>query len=250
MLPILQVGPLAIQMPGLILLAGVWIAVSLTDRETPRYSLKPSTLSNMILIGLVVGILSARLWYAIRFFDIYLDTPLSIFSLNRTTLASLEGVLTGLAVAAFYGYRKGLPLWPTFDVLTPGLAAFGLAVGFSHLARGDAFGMETSLPWAIELWGAQRHPTQIYEVLAAGFIFWLIWEIRRKTQVAGFLFLIFVALTALSRLVIEAFRGDSIIAYGSIRNAQLGSLVVLAVALIGMHLLSRAQAQESRSRSL
>ena len=64
MLPILQVGPLAIQMPGLILLAGVWIAVSLTDRETPRYSLKPSTLSNMILIGLVVGILSARLWYA------------------------------------------------------------------------------------------------------------------------------------------------------------------------------------------
>ena len=117
-------------------------------------------------------------------------------------------------------FPSGLPL----TYLTPGLAAFGLAVGFSHLASGDAFGMETSLPWAIELWGAQRHPTQIYEVLAAGFIFWLIWEIRRKTQVAGFLFLIFVALTALSRLVIEAFRGDSIIAYGSIRNAQLGSL--------------------------
>lgn len=247
MLPILQVGPLAIQLPGLILLAGVWIAVSLTDREAPRYSLKPSTLSNMILIGLVVGIFSARLWYAIRFFDIYMDNPLSVLSLNPTTLAPLEGALTGLAVAAYYGYRKGLSLWPTLDVLTPGLAAFGLAVGFAHLASGDAFGAETAMPWAIELWGAQRHPTQIYEVLAAGVIFWLIWEIRRKIAVAGFLFLTWVALTALSRLVIEAFRGDSIIAFGSLRSAQLGSIAVLAIALIGMHFLARAQAQAARS---
>jgi phosphatidylglycerol:prolipoprotein diacylglycerol transferase len=246
MLPILQIGPLAIQLPGLILLAGVWVAVSLTDREAPRYSLKPSYLSNMILLGLVVGILSARLWYAIRFFNIYLENPLSVFSLNPTTLAPLEGALTGLAVAAYYGYRKGLPLWPTLDALTPGLAALGLAVGFAHMASGDAFGAETSLPWAIELWGAQRHPTQIYEVLAAGLIFWLIWEIRRKTRVAGYLFLIFVALTASSRLIIEAFRGDSIIAYGSVRSAQLGSLLVLAVALVGMHFLARAQTQKSQ----
>jgi prolipoprotein diacylglyceryltransferase len=247
MLPILQAGPIAIQMPGLILLAGVWVAVSLTDREAPRYSLKPSTLSNMILIGLLVGILSARLWYAIRFFDIYLDNPLSIISLNPTTLAPLEGALTGIAAAAFYGYRKGLPLWPTLDVLTPGLAAFGLTVGFAHMASGDAFGVETTMPWAIELWGAQRHPTQIYEVLAAGFIFWLIWEIRRKTPFSGFLFLMWVALTALSRLVIEAFRGDSIIAYESLRSAQMGSLVVLVIALVGLHLLSRVQAKDSPS---
>jgi len=247
MLPILQAGPIAIQMPGLILLAGVWVAVSLTDREAPRYSMKPSTLSNMILIGLVVGILSARLWYVIRFFDIYLENPLSILSLNPTTLAPLEGVLTGIAAATFYGYRKGLPLWPTLDVLTPGLSAFGLAVGFAHLASGDAFGVETTMPWGIELWGALRHPTQIYEVLAAGFIFWLIWEIRRKTPFSGFLFLTWVALTALSRLLIEAFRGDSIIAYGSLRSAQMGSLVVLVIALIGMHLLSRAHVQGSPS---
>ena len=100
MLPILQVGPLAIQLPGLILLAGVWIAVSLTDREAPRYSLKPSTLSNMILIGLVVGIFSARPWYAIRLVDIYMDNPRSVWSLNPTTRATREGALTGRAVAA------------------------------------------------------------------------------------------------------------------------------------------------------
>lgn len=244
MLPILQVGPVAIQMPGLILLAGVWVAVSLTDREAPRYSLRASVISNMILIGLAVGILSARLWYAIRFFDVYLDNPLSVFSLNPTTLAPVEGALTGLAAAAYYGYRKGLPLWPTLDAMTPGLAAFGIAVGFAHLASGDAFGAETALPWAIELWGAQRHPTQIYEVLAAGLIFWLIWEMRRKTPAPGFLFLAWVALSALSRLALEAFRGDSIVAFGSLRSAQLVSIAVLAIALVGMHMLVRRQARQ------
>ena len=243
MLPILQVGPVAVQMPGLILLAGVWIAVSLTDREAPRYSLKASVLSNMILIGLVVGILSARLWYAIQFLDVYLDNPLSVFSLNPTTLAPVEGALTGLAAAAYYGYRKGLPLWTTLDALTPGLAAFGIAVGFAHLASGDAFGAETTVPWAIELWGALRHPTQIYEVFAAAIIFWLIWEIRRKLPAAGLLFLTWVALTALSRLLIEAFRGDSIITLGSFRSAQIASIAILLLALIGMHLLTRSQAQ-------
>ncbi|MFQ5944427.1 MAG: prolipoprotein diacylglyceryl transferase [Anaerolineales bacterium] len=245
MLPILQVGPVAIQMPGLILLAGVWTAVSLTDREAPRYSLKASIISNMILIGLIVGIFSARIWYAVRFFDVYLDNPLSVFSLNPTTLAPIEGALTGLAAAASYGYRKQLPLWKTLDALTPGLAAFGIAVGFAHMASGDAFGAETTLPWAIELWGAQRHPTQIYEVLAAGIVFWLIWEIRYKTPVSGFLLLAWVALSALSRLVIEAFRGDSIVAFGSLRSAQVVSLLVLAIALISMHLLQRAWAQRT-----
>lgn len=247
MLPILQVGPLAIQMPGLFLLVGVWVAVSLTDREAPRYSLKASVLSNVILIGLVVGILSARLWYAIRFLDVYLDNPVSVLSLNPSTLAPVEGALTGLLAAAYYGYRRGLPLWPTLDAMTPGLAAVGIAVGFSNLASGDAFGAETTLPWAIELWGAQRHPTQIYEVLAAGVVFWLIWKNRRKVPVPGFLFLAWVGLSALSRLALEAFRGDSVIAFGSLRTAQLASLVVLAIVLVGMHLRVRPQAPDPQS---
>ena len=242
MLPILQVGPLAIQLPGLLLLAGIWIAVSLTDREAPRRGLKASVMSNMILIGLVVGILTARLWYAIRFFDIYLDNPLSLLSLNPTTLAPVEGALTGLAVAAYYGYRKGLPFWPTLDALTPGLAAFAVAVGFAHLASGDAFGSATELPWGIELWGATRHPTQIYEILAAGLIFWVIWEIRRWLPVAGLLFLTWIALTAASRLMLEAFRGDSVIVFESLRSAQLVSLGVLVAALVGIHLLVRNEA--------
>jgi prolipoprotein diacylglyceryl transferase len=239
MFPILQLGPLAIQVPGLILLVGVWIALNLVEREAPRYKLSAGTLSNLILVGLIAGIVGARLWYAVRFIDVYIENPLSLFSLNPSTLAAEEGMLTGLITAVVYGGRKDLRLLQTLDVLTPGLAVFGLALGFSHLSSGDAFGAPSSLPWAIELWGEGRHPTQVYEILVALLSLALVWRIRKWKVFSGFLFLSWLGLAALSRLLIEGFRGDSVIVFGSLRSAQVVSLVVLVLVMVGMHLQGR-----------
>ncbi len=240
MLPILQVGPLAVQLPGLFLLAGVWVGVSLMEREARRLKLDSAVLSNMVLIGLVAGVLGARLAYALRFIEVYLDAPLGLISLNPSTLSAPEGALIGLLVAAGYAARRGLPLWPTLDALAPGLATFSIAVGFSHLASGDAFGAESDLPWAIELWGAQRHPSQIYEVVLGGLILFAVLELRGRLSGDGALFLVWVGLSAAGRLFLEAFRGDSVVVFGSLRSAQLVSLVLLALALIGLHLRVRS----------
>ena len=63
------------------------------------------------------------------------------------------------------GQRRHLPLWRSLNALTPSLSAFPVSVGVAHLSSGDAFGTPASMPWAIELWGARRHPTQVYEIL-------------------------------------------------------------------------------------
>lgn len=234
MLPVLPIGPLAIQLPGLFLLAGVWLAVTLMDREAPRLKLDRAALSNMVFFGLVAGIVGARLVYALRYLEVYLDQPLSLLSLNPTTLSVPEGIGIGLASAAGYGRRKGLPPWRTLDALTPGLAVFAIGIGFAHLASGDAFGSPSGLPWAIELWGAQRHPTQIYELLLGGLILFTVLEWRGRFASGG-LFLAWVVMAAASRLFLEAFRGDSVIVFGSYRSAQLISLAVLAVSLAALH---------------
>ena len=245
MFPILHLGPLAIQVPGLFLLAGVWIALNLVEREAPRYKVAAAEISNLILIGLIAGIVGARLWYAVRFIDVYIDNPLSLFSLNPSTLAAEEGMLTGLIAALVYGGRKGLGLFPTLDVLSPGLAVFGIALGFSHLSSGDAFGAPSSLPWAIELWGEGRHPTQVYEIIVAVLILVLIMGIRKWRVFPGFIFLSWAGLTAVSRLILEGFRGDSVIVFGALRSAQVVSLLVLGIVLVGMHLLWRRELTES-----
>ena len=241
MFPILNIGPLAIQVPGLFLLAGVWVALNLVEREAPRHKVSAADISNLILVGLVAGIVGARLWYAARFLSVYLDNPLSLFSLNPSTLATEEGLLTGLLAAFIYGQRKGLRLWPTLDVLAPGLGVFSIALGFSHLASGDAFGAPSTLPWAIDLWGEQRHPSQVYEILVAVLILALLWRIKGWKIFPGFVFLSWIGMSVLGRMFIEAFRGDSVIIFGALRSAQVVSLGVLVLVMVGMHLLGRRQ---------
>lgn len=238
MFPIVQIGPLALYLPGLILLAGIWAGVWLIDKHAPRYRISPAVLSNMVFLSLVAGVVGARLWYAFRYLDVYLENPLSLLSLNFSTLAPIEGMLTGLVTALIYGQKKRLPLWSTLDALTLGFAAFMITFSLANLSSGDAFGAPTDVSWAVELWGAMRHPSQVYELLIGGLIFVVIWRLRDRRLSPGILFNSWVSLFTASRLFLEAFRGDSVIVLGTLRVAQVISLAILLGAMLGLHILS------------
>jgi phosphatidylglycerol:prolipoprotein diacylglycerol transferase len=242
MLPILQVGPLAIQLPGLLLLLGVWLGTLMSERVARQTQISTSAISNMIFYALIGGILGARLGYVLRFLELYIQSPLGIIALNPNTLSPLEGIVAAILVAFIFGQRKDLPLWKTLDILTPGVAIFMVFIGFAHLASGDAFGAETSLPWAIDLWGARRHPTQVYEILAACLVLYFILRLNATSRFDGFLVLAFSVMATISRFTIEALRGDSVIILESIRTAQLMSLIILVGSLILLHLRARRSA--------
>ncbi len=239
MLPILQIGPLAIRLPGLLLIVGLWLAMMVVEREASRREIQGSLLINLIFIALLAGLIGARLGHALHHLNAYVQNPLALISLNPEALAPLEGVVAAGLAAWVYAQRKGLPLRSTLDALTPGFSVFSVFVGIAHLSSGDAFGAPTELPWAIELWGARRHPSQIYEILAAALILLLVWRSRRWPMFSGFLFLEWLAATALGRLILEVFRGDSLIVLGSLRAAQLTSALILLVSLGAMHALAR-----------
>ena len=96
--------------------------------------------------------------------------------------------------------------------------------------------MPTDLPWSIEIWGATRQPTQVYEILAALVILLVVWPGSRITvgQPSGGAFLLFLASTAGARLFLEAFRGDSIVIGDGLRVAQIIAWIVLAISLWGL----------------
>ena len=249
MYPILQIGPIAIQLPGLLLLVGLWIGTQIAEREAARYKLDPGHISNMIFIALAAGIVGARLGYALKYIDLYLSEPLNLLALNPNTLSAIEGIVVGLIAATIYAQRKGLSLLPTLDTLALGAAVFTIFVALAHLSSGDAFGAPTTVPWAIELWGEDRHPSQIYELLFAVGVTLVILKVRKTRSFSGFVFTLFVALTAISRLFLESFRGDSSIIFGSIRSAQLISFVVMILAMIALHLLSRNNVERKTQTS-
>ena len=67
MFPIIQVGPLAIQAPGLFLIVGIWLGLSLAERYSTQFGIDKKKLYNLVFLCLVGGIVGARLTYVIRY---------------------------------------------------------------------------------------------------------------------------------------------------------------------------------------
>jgi phosphatidylglycerol:prolipoprotein diacylglycerol transferase len=249
MFPTLQIGPLALPAAPLTLILSIWLGLSLSEKFSQRRGLNVDALSNLVLITILSGIVGARLFFAAQNFSAFVQTPLSLFSRETGSLDPLGGFASALIAALIYGQRAKLKFWPTLDGLTPLFAVFAVGLGVSRLASGSAFGAETSLPWGIELWGAIRHPTQVYEiVLALGILLFLGWKTKSDSRtddasdgeseaqigvpVEGRLFLLFVALTAGAQLFVEGFRGDSVLLPGGLRAGQVLAWLVMAAALL------------------
>lgn len=244
MLPYLRLGPFLLQTSGLAMLLGVWVGSWLAEKEARHLKIKPDLVYNLIFFGLISGLVGARLAHAARFLSAYLNNPLSLFSINPNTLSVEEGMIIGLLAAIVYGQRKGLRLHPTLDALTPGLAAFMVSMGLSHLLSGDAYGAPTNtLPWRIYLWSEYRHPSQVYEILAALGVLAVVLKRPFGDKGWGLNFLLFVSLSAGARVFLEAFRGDSLIWAGGFRAAQVIGLIILASALALMRAWARKWGQ-------
>lgn len=237
MMPVLQIGPLALQLPGLIILLGIWIGLSLAEKYAPSRAVPAEQLYRIVIAALIAGMIGARLSYAFQYREAFAADPLGLISPNPGLLDPLGGLVCAVLVALILGQRKGMSLWPTLDALTPLFAVFMLALALSQLASGAGFGMETDLPWGIEFWGASRHPTQIYAAALAVVGLFIFWPARPFIQSlpSGVTFLAFTAYCAAARLLVEAFRGDSLALPGGFRSAQIAAWLVLAGCLWMIH---------------
>lgn len=234
MFPIIQIGGFALQTPGLILLVGIWVGLSLAERYAKSTKVNTDQLYNLTFAMLVAGILGARLAVMVRFPSAFVENPASALSLNPSLLDPVGGLATALIAGLVYGQRKGMELWATLDALVPTMGVMGIAIPLANLASGSAFGSPSELPWAIELWGTTRHPTQIYQALTSSLILWLVWPNRQGKNIAnGVLFLKYSALSAATILLLEAFRGDSLLILNGLRSSQVTAWIILAVSLWG-----------------
>ena len=225
MLPVIQIGPLALQSPGLVILIGFWLAVELADRLSVRCGLDVGTVQSASLYGALAGVVGARLGYVARYWSVYQGDLLGVLSLSPETMAPAEGLIVGLLAASVYLQRKKAPLRRLLDAIAPGMAVLVSAIALSRHLSGEAFGVEASVPWAVEMWGARRHPAQLY-VLVAGLAMLgvLLWA-GRQVPAPGLLFLLFVALYGVGRLLLEPFRADSRLILGGLRVAQVAGEV-------------------------
>jgi phosphatidylglycerol:prolipoprotein diacylglycerol transferase len=233
MFPTLTLGPFTLPVPGLLQILAVWLTLELAGRQAARLGLQPLYVYNTGLIGLVAGVAGARLAFVLQHLDAYSAAPLEIILPNLPgSFAVVPGVVIGLLAVALYVRVRGIAWRDLADAYAVAAPALVAVLALADLAGGTAYGMPTDLPWAIPLWGANRHPTQVYELIAALFIGAIV--VRDKRPYAGHTALLFVALYGVARTGIEGLRGDSWLLPGGWRGAQVLALAAATVALVLM----------------
>ncbi len=245
MLPVLQVGPLAIPVYPLALLLAGWIALEVAARLARRLGVDGDHVYNAGLYGLVAGFVAARFAHVIAYWPAYRSQPLEIFGFNTQAFLLWPGVIAALAVAGWYIYRRRLPLAALLDACAPGLLVGGAVAGIGALLAGRAYGAPTDLPWAVELWGVARHPSQVYEALAALLVAVLTGRIALRRGAAAAAALVALAGYGLSRWLLEPFRAAELTAVilGGLRAAQVWGLAVALAGLWGLRVIGRRAQQ-------
>ena len=228
-------------------LIALWLGLYLVEKRVERHAISKEALNNLVYYSLLGYILGGRLFFVMENLSAFSQSALSVFSINLALFDPMAAVFTAILVGIIYGQRQRLPLGASLDALTPLFATLAIGLSLSHLAAGTAFGKPTRLPWGIELWNATRHPSQIYELVAALLVFGLIW-FRKPSLHAGAEFTLFVALTAGARLFLEAFRGDSTLIFSGIRLAQVIAWTVLAASLV-LHEMIRRNEKPNETKS-
>jgi phosphatidylglycerol:prolipoprotein diacylglycerol transferase len=214
----------------ILLLAALWLGLSLAEKRADRHGISKDVLSNVVYYSILGYVIGGRVLFVLENISAFIASPVSIVSVNPDLFDPTGALVVALLVGFLYGRRQKLPLWPILDALTPLFAILTIGLSLSHLAAGTAFGGPTDLPWGMDLWNATRHPSQIYQLIISLFIFGLIW-FRKTDSIPGSEFLLFTALTAGSHLFLEAFRGDSTLILGGVRLTQILAWLILAAAL-------------------
>ena len=231
MFPILNIGPAAIQLPGLLLLLGYWLSLNLAGRRAKTMSLSEDAVFNAGFLALLAGLIGARLGYVALHWSAYRSDLSGILALTTGALSTPVGMLIGLGTAGLYLRRHGPP-WPVLlDALAPALALMFAFISLADLSGGSAYGTISDLPWAIELWGAHRHPAQIYELLAALATLGLLWWASHRSPYPGFLFVLFLLVFGAARVFVDAFRADPWLLASGFRGVQVFGLGVVVVSL-------------------
>ena len=216
---------------GIIIAMGFLLAYIYMDRRAPRFGLNGDQVLDMLFWAVPIGIVCARIYYCVLYWDGFRDNPISCLYIWEGGLAIYGGVLGGILGLFLCHKVKKLPFWTELD-----LAAYGVLLGqicgrWGNFMNREAHGSETASFLRMGLTdpdGVVRyyHPTFLYESLwnLVGFV--LLHFYAKKRKFDGEIFLCYLFWYGLGRVWIEGLRTDSLYLFGTgIRVSQLLALL-------------------------
>jgi phosphatidylglycerol:prolipoprotein diacylglycerol transferase len=203
---------------------------------------------------IIAALVGAKLMLVAVDFNYFKAQPRELLSLVRAGGVFYGGLLAALGVVLVLVRRYKLPLWSTTDLFAPGIALGHIIGRLGCLLAGCCFGKPTSVPWGITFsdpaaslnvgtpLGVPLHPTQLYDAGAELIILIVLLVTERRGRgFPGRTFWLYMLLYAISRYIVEIYRGDD---RGIIFGVSTSQFVSLLVAPIAIFMLLRLRRRE------
>ena len=210
---------------------GLW----LFQREINRVGL-PKDALDAAFAGIFGGLLGAKLWWTVEFFD---TGPYWSLLFSRGGLSWFGGFTFGLGAGLVVIRVKRLPLLAILAAAAPALA-IGHAIGrIGCFLVGDDYGKVSDLPWAVAFPEGlpptleRVHPTQIYEAMPLFIIGALLVAWRRRRLDDRLVLGAYFALAGSTRFLIEFLRVNERV----LGPMTVAHLVAFAVSTVGFALM-------------
>src|SRR6187401_3303490 len=243
--PILfDLGPATIYTYGVLLAAAYLLGLKLAMVRAQARGLDAAKVLDLGIYIIISALIGAKLLLVVTDFRVFQADPRELLTLARSGGVFYGGLILAVAVALWYIRRAGLPLWTTCDAFAPGIALGHVVGRFGCFFAGCCYGKPTTLPWGITFTdafaaanvgtplGVKLHPTQLYEAGAEGLILLVLLLTERKGKpYAGRTFWLYILLYAVTRFIIEYFRGDERGTVGIFSTSQFISLVLVPLAI-------------------
>ena len=244
---------------GIIIGIGMLLGITLAARDAERRGIGEDTVYDFALLGIVFGVIGARLYYVFFRWDNYRGNLLEILNLRAGGLAIYGGVIGGILSLMVYCRRKKQNFLNLADSLILGVLVGQILGRWGNFFNAEAFGRYTDSLFAMQLRRdivnpimidsallqhlvrvngvdyIQVHPTFLYEsVWNLCLLLFLLWY-RPKKRFTGEMFFLYLGGYGLGRVWIEGLRTDSLLLPGTgiaVSQALAGVCVLVALLCI------------------
>ena len=233
------------------------------DKDIHPYQL----VGNMIMIAAISGIIGAKIFASLENWDDFLNDPIGQL-LSFSGLTFYGGLIFGAISVCYYAKKYNIKLLHLIDSFAPSLIlSYGIGRAGCHFSGDGDWGIITKQPdwWFLPdwMWGYNYpnnvinvvfqfqlrvifvievpqnvYPTPLYEIILSLIIFLFLWKIRKKINIPGMLFFIYLIFNGLERFFIEKIRVNiKYDIFGGTTQAEIISSILILIGIVGTFVL-------------
>ncbi|MBM4056390.1 MAG: prolipoprotein diacylglyceryl transferase [Planctomycetes bacterium] len=245
---------------GFMLMVAFLVSIAIARRRARKEGVDPNIITDLGMYLIFAGIVGARFFFVLQFYDNYKNNVLDIFKIYEGGLVYYGGLFAAVITLLVFVKKRKVSALKIFDIVAPS-TALGLAFGrIGCFLNGCCFGrISYNIPWSIcfprtvdkhgivdgspafihhyqdgliqlsDLHSLPVHPAQLYAFFSNIALFFILNSFFKYRRKNGEILLLFGMIYPIIRFCMESLRGDNQLYFNCFTIAQIISIIVFVV---------------------